>query len=204
MSKITFRVHAAKMHESEDPDAAYPLDFRIRPGGDRTLYVGRGLPASWVDTELKSRFTVYADREGRQPLVVVAQRHERLVALDAGKAELAVFTVPPDKRIRRPAGFTLPNGSSFAARLFTVPTYIAFALLWPFWVVLHIINFFLNNGETSLWFPVRTAWKPTSARFGWFALKRLALYDRFTFRPSLIDERIAFAQAVLDLQMRRW
>ncbi|MEV5885574.1 hypothetical protein AB0L74_23135 [Streptomyces sp. NPDC052020] len=202
MSKITFRVCAAKAQETDSPDAAYPLLFRIKMDGERTLYVGSGLPRSWVDTELKPRFTVYADQQGLEPVVAVAQRRQQLVALDPDKNELAVFDLSPKSWVWRPAAFTLPDGSSFSARLVTIPSVIAFALLWPIWLVLHIIEFILNSGETSLWFPTRTAWKPTSARFGPFALERLALYNRFRFRDSVIDERVAFVQALLEL--RRW
>jgi hypothetical protein len=202
MGRNTFRVFIASVRERDDPGAAYPLEFRIRMGDGRTVYVGSGLPKGWVETELKPRFTVYADKEGLDPLVAVAQRHQKTVAFDADKTELAVFDLPPKSWVWRPAAFTLPDGTSFSARLVTIPSCIAFALFWPIWLVLHIIEFILNNGETSLWFPTRTAWKPTSARFGPYALKRLALYNRFTFRDSVIDERVAFVQALLEV--RRW
>lgn len=202
MSKITFRLHTATVQETDDPDAAYPLVFRIATDGERTLYVGSGLPKSWVDTELKPRFTVYADQQGLQPVVALVQRHQQLLALDPDKNELAVFDLPPKSWVWRPAAFTLPDGASFSARLVTIPSCIAFALFWPIWLLLHIIEFILNSGETSLWFPTRTAWKPTSARFGPYALKRLALYNRFAFRDSVIDERVAFVQALLEV--RRW
>lgn len=204
MGRITFRVFTASTRERDDSDAAYPLEHRIRLGGGRTVYVGSGLPKGWHETELKPRFTVYSDREGLDPLVIVAQRHDQLVALDSGKSEIAVLECPPGRGIPRPAQSILPDGASFKAGRCTIPTYIAFALLWPIWLVLHFIDYFLKDGEPSLWFPVRVAWKPDSTRFGVSALKRLAVYNRFKFRPAMMDERLAFAHAVLDLQMRGW
>jgi hypothetical protein len=203
MGRITFRVFIASVRERDDPDAAYPLEFRIRTGDGRTVYVGSGLPKGWFETELNPRFTVYSDQEGLDPLVIVAQRHQKTVALDADKNELAVFDYPSGKKLQRPFRSVLPDGTAFIAGLFTVPTYIAFAFLWPVWLVLQVIDFFLSDGEPSLWFPVRTAWKPASARFGLSALTRLALYNRFKFRPSMMDERLAFVHAVLELQTRR-
>ncbi|MFF8447160.1 hypothetical protein ACF06Q_05620 [Streptomyces leeuwenhoekii] len=204
MGRITFRVFIASVRERDDPDAAYPLEFRIRLGDGRTVYVGSGLPKTWVETELKPRFTVYSDREGTDPLVIVAQRHDQLVALASDKSEIAVFECPPGRGIPRPARSILPDGVSFRAGRFTIPTYIAFALLWPIWLVLQVVDFFLKDGEPSLWFPVRVAWKSNTARFGVSALKRLAVFDRFKFRPAMMDERLAFAHAVLELQMRGW
>lgn len=49
-----------------------------------------------------------------------------------------MFDFPPSRWILRPTRVALPDGALPAARIVTIPTPIAFVLLWPIWLVLHI------------------------------------------------------------------
>ncbi len=211
MSAVVFRVDGTTVQQRKQ--AAYKLEYAVRPRGGRdVVYAGRGMPTGYKSQDLRPRFTLYTDLEGRQPLCVVARPvtgraggDRVLLVIDPQGATLGAVHMPTKREWwRQRHEIRLPRGDRLSGRVGTIPSWIMFALLSPLWLVVNLMLAVSQGGLDDMYWslPKRTAWRPRpGGTSGLSPLKFYGLTERYKVRTHRLDLRVAYAQAVLHHQV---
>jgi hypothetical protein len=185
-----FGVHA----QATQGNTALNLQSVIKVRGGNPVYVARGSANEGTPDDLASDFTLYEDQAGHKPLCTVARRganHTLTVTAPDGSV-LALLHPPAGGRRYE---LELPDGTRLVGRVGTVPAWALYVVLSPLALLYNVAS--LVGGYGIDWhLPSRTVWR-SGGGFGPAPLKFYGITDKYKLRPSQLDPRVAYAQAVL-------
>ncbi|WP_234021701.1 hypothetical protein [Streptomyces sp. 351MFTsu5.1] len=182
-----FGVHA----QAPQANTALDLQSVIKVRGADPVYVARGSSGDGTASGLATDFTLYEDQAGHKPLCTVAPQGAdgRLTVTAPDGSVLAVLHQPNGRRYE----LELPDGTHLIGRVGTVPGWFVYVLLSPL-TLLYTAASLIGGYGVDWHLPSRTVWRSGS---GPAPLTFSGITDKYELRPSALDPRVAYAQAVL-------